>query len=40
MCIRDSDYTLRIAPVSFSLQEFLADPDGYNQQLLKVLHGD
>jgi urea carboxylase len=26
--------------VSFSLQEFLADPDGYNQQLLKVLHGD
>lgn len=33
-------YTLRIAPVSFSLKEFLADPDGYNQQLLKVLHGD
>ncbi|MCY1514769.1 hypothetical protein D9M68_493210 [compost metagenome] len=33
-------YALRIAPVSFSLNEFLADPDGYNQQLLKVLHGD
>lgn len=33
-------YTLRIEPVSFSLGEFLADPDGYNRQLLKVLHGD
>ncbi|MGJ7615240.1 MULTISPECIES: 5-oxoprolinase subunit B family protein [unclassified Variovorax] len=33
-------YTLRIEPVSFSLAEFLADPDGYNRQLLKVLHGD
>ncbi len=33
-------YTLRIEPVSFSLDEFLADPDGYNQQLLKVLHGN
>lgn len=32
-------YTLRIEPVSFSLDEFLADPDGYNRQLLKVLHG-
>ncbi|QRF58761.1 allophanate hydrolase subunit 1 [Variovorax paradoxus] len=38
--VEAGDYTLRIAPVSFSLQEFLADPDGYNQQLLKVLHGD
>lgn len=33
-------YTLRIEPVSFSLDEFLADPDGYNRQLLKVLHGN
>lgn len=33
-------YQLRIAPVSFSLRDFLVDPDGYNQQLLKVLHGD
>jgi urea carboxylase len=33
-------YALRIAPVSFSLKDFLANPDGYNQQLLKVLHGD
>ena len=33
-------YTLRIAPVSFSLEEFLADPHGCNQRLLKVLHGD
>ncbi|MFM9923040.1 carboxyltransferase domain-containing protein [Variovorax sp. H27-G14] len=32
-------YTLHMAPVSFSLNDFLADPDGYNQQLLKVLHG-
>jgi urea carboxylase len=38
--VEDGSYTLRIAPVSFSLKEFLADPDGYNQQLLKVLHGD
>ncbi|MCT8176629.1 5-oxoprolinase subunit B family protein [Variovorax sp. CY25R-8] len=38
--VEAGDYALRIAPVSFSLQEFLADPDGYNQQLLKVLHGD
>jgi len=38
--VEAGDYSLRIAPVSFSLQEFLADPDGYNQQLLKVLHGD
>ena len=33
-------YALRIVPVSFSLKDFLADPDGYNQQLLKVLHGN
>ena len=33
-------YQLRIRPVSFSLEDFLADPDGYNQELLKVLHGD
>jgi urea carboxylase len=32
-------YTLRIEPVSFSLDDFLADTDGYNKQLLKVLHG-
>ncbi|MGS0755198.1 5-oxoprolinase subunit B family protein [Roseateles sp. GG27B] len=32
-------YSLRIEPVSFSLRDFLANPDGYNQQLLKVLHG-
>lgn len=38
--VEAGDYTLRIAPVSFSLTDFLADPDGYNQQLLKVLHGD
>jgi len=38
--VEAGDYALRIAPVSFSLTEFLADPDGYNQQLLKVLHGD
>ncbi|MFS2053996.1 allophanate hydrolase subunit 1 [Variovorax sp. Varisp41] len=38
--VEAGDYALRIAPVSFSLQEFLADPDGYNRQLLKVLHGD
>lgn len=31
-------YTLRIEPVSFSLKDFLADPDRYNEQLLKVLH--
>lgn len=33
-------YQLKIKPVSFSLQEFMADPDSYNQQLLKVLYGN
>ena len=33
-------YQLRIEPVSFSLKDFLADPDGYNKQLLKVLYGN
>ena len=33
-------YRLRIEPVSFSLKDFLADPDGYNKQLLKVLYGN
>ena len=33
-------YQLRIKPVSFSLTEFLADPDAYNKELLKVLYGD
>jgi urea carboxylase len=33
-------YQLRTVPVSFSLEEFMADPDGYNQKLLKVLHGN
>ena len=32
-------YSLRIEPVSFSLAEFLADPEGYNARLLEVLHG-
>jgi urea carboxylase len=33
-------FTLRIRPVAFSLNAFLADPDAYNQRLLKVLHGN
>jgi urea carboxylase len=33
-------FSLRIKPVSFSLADFLADPQGYNQQLLEVLHGN
>ncbi len=32
-------FKLHIEPVSFSLTDFLADPDGYNQQLLEVLNG-
>ncbi|MCW5222746.1 5-oxoprolinase subunit B family protein [Verminephrobacter aporrectodeae] len=38
--VESRDYQLRIRPVAFSLPDFMADPDGYNQQLLKVLHGD
>ncbi|QIL74238.1 allophanate hydrolase subunit 1 (plasmid) [Diaphorobacter sp. HDW4B] len=38
--VEQGSYDLRSRPVSFSLKEFLADPDGYNQQLLKVLYGD
>jgi urea carboxylase len=37
--VKAGDYQLRIRPVDFSLKDFMADPDGYNQQLLKVLHG-
>ncbi|MEJ7137545.1 5-oxoprolinase subunit B family protein [Amphibiibacter pelophylacis] len=33
-------YTLPMRPVTFSLPEFLAAPDSYNQKLLQVLHGD
>ena len=38
--VEAGDYTLQIKPVSFSLKDFMADPDGYNQELLKVLHGN
>ena len=38
--VESGTYQLRIAPVSFSLPEFMADPDGYNKELLKVLHGN
>lgn len=37
--VETGDYTPRMANVSFSLNAFLADPDGYNRQLLEVLHG-
>ena len=33
-------FDLRIRPVQFSLKHFLADPAGYNQQILEALHGD
>ena len=33
-------FKLHIEPVSFSLNDFLADPDGYNKKLLKVLNGN
>lgn len=33
-------YQPRSLPVSFKLQDFLADPDGYNRQLLEMLHDD
>jgi urea carboxylase len=33
-------FKLHIEPVSFSLTDFLADPDGYNKKLLKVLNGN
>jgi urea carboxylase len=32
--------TIRQRPVTFNLREFTADPDGYNERLLEVLHGD
>ena len=38
--VEQGSYDLRSRPVTFSLKDFLADPDGYNQQLLKVLYGD
>lgn len=33
-------FKLRIEPVSFALEDFLADPSGYNKKLLKVLNGN
>ena len=33
-------FDLRIRPVQFSLKRFMADPAGYNQQILEALHGD
>lgn len=33
-------YRYRQAPVTFVLEEFLADPDGYNARLLEVLYGN
>lgn len=32
-------YRLRQVPVRFTLEDFLADPDGYNSTLLEALHG-
>jgi urea carboxylase len=32
-------YRFRQAPVRFTLEDFVADPDGYNSALLEALHG-
>jgi urea carboxylase len=32
-------YRFRQAPVRFTLEDFAADPDGYNATLLEALHG-
>lgn len=37
--VADGSYRFRQAPVTFSLDAFLADPDGYNASLLEVLYG-
>jgi urea carboxylase len=31
-------YRFRQAPVRFTLEDFVADPDGYNSTLLEALH--
>lgn len=36
--VKDGTYHLPIHPVTFSLTEFLANPESYNQKLLRVLH--
>lgn len=41
LCVQQveaGDFQLRIEPVSFSLNDFMADPEAYNQRLLEVLH--
>lgn len=37
--VERGDYQLNIKPVTFSLKDFMADPEGYNKQLLEVLNG-
>jgi urea carboxylase len=32
--------SIRQGPTTFNLRDFAADPEGYNERLLEVLHGD
>jgi len=38
--VESGEYRYRQVPVTFDLDEFLADPDSYNQRLLEVLYGN
>ena len=38
--VEEGTYELPMRPVTFSLPDFLASPDSYNQKLLRVLHGN
>lgn len=38
--VESGEYRYRQAPVTFNLEEFLADPDAYNARLLEVLYGN
>lgn len=38
--VEQGTYRYRQAPVTFDLDEFLADPDAYNARLLEVLYGN
>jgi urea carboxylase len=32
--------SIRQRPTTFNLRDFTADPEGYNERLLEVIHGD
>jgi len=38
--VKAGTVSIRQRPTTFNLRDFTADPEGYNERLLEVTHGD